>query len=145
MLYLRHFLVVLSFIAFSLLCPAATNAQPDEQSRSRNRPLASEERVAECKQPEREALMKDAEQRKFMLRRVEFVGLTHTPDAKMRSRMSKFNEGDFFSRAKLIESLAKMNRLRNEIYPVRLTDVMLHENESDKTVDVTICFRSKRR
>jgi hypothetical protein len=31
------------------------------------------------------------------------------------------------------------------VYPVRLTDVMLQLNEPDKTVDVTICFRPKRR
>src|ERR1051326_3948788 len=93
----------------------------------------------------RGALMKNAERRQYTLRRVEFVGLTYTPDRKMRRQMSKFNEGDIFSRAKLVESLAKMNRLRNEIYPVRLTDVMVHLNEQDKTADITICFRSKRR
>jgi outer membrane protein assembly factor BamA len=101
--------------------------------------------VAECRQPEREALMKDAEQRQFTLRRVEFIGLTYTPDKKMRSQMSKFNEGDIFSRAKLVNSLVKMNRFRNDIYPVRLTDVMVQLNKPDKTVDVTICFRPKRR
>jgi hypothetical protein len=31
------------------------------------------------------------------------------------------------------------------IYPMRLTDVMLHLNEVDKTVDIVICFRPKRR
>src|SRR6185369_2203382 len=36
MLYLRSFVVALFFIS---LYPAATNAQPDEQSRSRNRPI----------------------------------------------------------------------------------------------------------
>jgi len=143
MLYLRCFSVTLFFVLFSLLCPAATNAQPDEQSRTRHRPI--KEWVAQCRQPEREALMKNAERRQYTLRRVEFVGLTYTPDRKMRRQMSKFNEGDIFSRAKLVESLAKMNRLRNEIYPVRLTDVMVHLNEQDKTADITICFRSKRR
>ena len=107
--------------------------------------LGSEDWVAECRQPEREALMKDAEQRQFTLRRVEFIGLTYTPDKKMRSHMSKFNEGDIFSRAKLVNSLVKMNRFRNDIYPVRLTDVMVQLNKPDKTVDVTICFRPKRR
>lgn len=106
---------------------------------------ASEERIVGCRQPEREALMKDADQRQFTLRRVVFVGLTYTPDEKMRKQMSEFNEGDIFSRGKLVASLAKMNRLRNEIYPVRLTDVMLHLDAADKTVDITICFRPKRR
>ena len=105
----------------------------------------SEERVTECRQPEREALMNDAEQRQFTLRRVEFLGLIQPPDEKMRSQMSNFNEGDIFSRAKLTDSLAKMSLFRNEIYPVRLTDLMLRLNEPDKTVDITICFRPKRR
>ncbi len=108
-------------------------------------PLGSEDWVAACRQPEREALMKDAEQRQFTLRRVEFVGLTYTPDEKMRSQMRNFNEGDLFSRAQLVESLGKMNQLQSEIYPVRLTDLMLRLNEPDKTVDITICFRPKRR
>jgi hypothetical protein len=76
---------------------------------------------------------------------VEFLGLTSTPDEKMRSQMSKFNEGDIFSRAKLVESLEKMSRFESEIYPVRLTDLRLHLNEPDKTVDMMICFRPKRR
>jgi metallo-beta-lactamase class B len=110
-----------------------------------SRKLGSDEWVAECAQPERETLMKQAEQQQFTLRRVEFVGLTYTPDKKMRSQMSNFNEGDIFSRAKLSQNLERMNRLQNEIYPVRLTDLMLHLNEPDKTVDITICFRPKRR
>jgi hypothetical protein len=110
-----------------------------------SRKLGSEEWVAECKQPGREALMRQAEKRQFTLRRIVFLGLTDTPDEKMRSQMSKFNEGDIFSRAKLAESLKKMNRLQSEIYPVRLTDLRFQLNEPDKTVDMTICFRPKRR
>lgn len=110
-----------------------------------SRKLGSDEWVAECAQPEREALMDQAEKRQFTLRRVEFLGLTSTPDEKMRSQMSKFNEGDIFSRAKLVESLEKMSRFESEIYPVRLTDLRLHLNEPDKTVDMMICFRPKRR
>jgi len=108
-------------------------------------PSESEAGVAQCRQPERDSLMKEAEQRQFTLRRVEFLGLTNTPDEKMHSQMSKFNEGDIFSRAKLTDSLAKMSRFRNEIYPVRLNDLMVRLNEPDKTVDLTICFRPKRR
>ena len=108
-------------------------------------PLGSEDWVAACQQPEREALMKDAEQRQFTLRRVEFVGLTYTRDEKMRSRMRNFNEGEIFSLANLVESLARMNQLKGEIYPVRITDLMLRLNEPEKVVDITICFRPKRR
>jgi len=80
-----------------------------------------------------------------VFRRVTFIGLTQTPDEKMRNQMRDFNEGDIFSRAKLIKTLRKMNRFRSEIYPLRLTDLMLQLNEADETVDMTICFRPKRR
>jgi len=73
-----RFFVSLLFISCSLLCPIVTNAH------------------AECSQPEREALMKQAEDRQFTLRRVTFIGLTQTPDEKMRNQMRDFDEGDIF-------------------------------------------------
>ena len=72
------FFVSLLFISCSLLCPIVTNAQ------------------AACSQTEREALMKQAEDRQFTLRRVTFIGLTQTPDEKMRNQMRDFDEGDIF-------------------------------------------------
>lgn len=108
-------------------------------------PLGSEDWVAQCAQPEREDLMKRAEAGQFTLRRIEFVGLLRTPDQKMRSQMSQFNEGDIFTRAGLVQNLGNMNRLSDEIYPVRLTDVMFFLNEAEKTIDMAVCFRPKRR
>ena len=89
--------------------------------------------------------MRRAEKEKFTLRRVEFPGLTYTPDKKVRRRMANFNEGDIFSRRKLIQSLSSMSELRTEIYPVRLSDVRIKLNDPELTVDMMICFRSKRR
>ena len=108
-------------------------------------PLGSEDWVAECNQPEREDLMKRAEAGQFTLRRIEFVNLTYTPDQKMRSQMSHFNEGDIFTRAGLERNIGNLNQLSNEIFPVRLTDIMFSLNEAEKTVDMTVCFRPKRR
>lgn len=108
-------------------------------------PLGSDEWVAECAQPEREALMKQAEARQFTLRRIEFLNLTYTPDQKMRGQMRNFNEGDIFTRAGLARNLDNMSRLTSEIYRVRLTDLALQLNEAEKTVDMMICFRPKRR
>ena len=97
--------------------------------------------------------MQRAEKQKFTLRRLEFLGLTYTRDELVRGRMVKFseggrmvsfNEGDLFSRSKLVQSLKNVSRLRNEIYPVRLKDVSITLNESDETVDLLICFKSKR-
>ena len=109
-----------------------------------------------CSQPAaaRERLMRRAEQKKFTLRRVEFVGLTYTPDNVVRRRMVRFtqddrvvsfNEGDFFTRRRLVQSLRSMSKLRREIYPVQLRDVSLNLNEDEETVDLLICFKAKRR
>ena len=45
----------------------------------------------------------------------------------------------------LIASFKKMSRFHSEIYPLRWNDVMVGLNERDKTVDLIICFRPKRR
>jgi DNA-directed RNA polymerase subunit E'/Rpb7 len=98
--------------------------------------------------------MRRAEKEEFTLRRVEFLGLTFTRDELVRGRMVRFkehgrmvsfNEGDLFSRRKLVQSLRNVSKLRSEIYPVRLSDVSLRLNESEQTVDLLICFKPKRR
>lgn len=89
--------------------------------------------------------MKRAEKERFTVRRVEFVGNTYTRDDVLRRRLISFNEGDFFRRQNLVASLRNMSKLRNEIYPAKLKDVELRLNEPEKTIDVTICFKPKRR
>jgi outer membrane protein assembly factor BamA len=81
---------------------------------------------------------------RFTVRRVEFVGTTYTRDEVLRRRMTNFQEGNIFTRRKLVNSLQSMSKLRNEIYPVKLSEVELRLNESERTVDMTICFRPKR-
>ena len=89
--------------------------------------------------------MRQAERQRFTLRRVVFLGLTYTRDEVVRARLIKFQqEGDLFS-AQLVKALNSMSKLRREIYPVRLSDIEVHLNESEQTVDMTICFRPKRR
>ena len=108
-------------------------------------PNPTDDTLRKCWQPDRGVLMDIAERRQYTLRRVEFLGLTDTRDEKIRSQMRDFNEGDIFTRAKLSATLKKMSRFRSEIYPVRLTDLMLLLDEGEKTVDLAICFRPKRR
>lgn len=94
----------------------------------------------------RESLMRQAEKQRFTVRRVEFLGTTYTPDEVLRRRMATdFQEGDLFTRQKLVKSLRNMSKLRSEIYPVKLKNVELQLNEPEKTVDMLICFKSKRR
>jgi hypothetical protein len=93
----------------------------------------------------REALIQRAEKLRFTVRRVEFLGNTYTRDEVLRRRMTGLQEGDLFSRQKLVNSLRSMSKLRNEIYPVKLKSVELQLNEREQTVDMMICFKPKRR
>ena len=94
---------------------------------------------------ERNALMNEAERDKFTVRRIEFIGLTYTHDQIVRDRMTPFvQEGDVFSHKKLVKSLQYMSRLRT-INPLRLRDVVIQLNKSEKSVDMIICFKQKPR
>jgi outer membrane protein assembly factor BamA len=110
--------------------------------------LGPESRATACSQSnnERKALMQQAERQRFTVRRVEFLGLTYTRDDVVRARLIKFQqEGDLFSSAQLEKALKSMSKLRREIYPVRLSDIEVHLNEAEQTVDIAICFKPKRR
>ena len=104
--------------------------------------------TSSCSQPsaERNKLIDEAERNEFTLRRTEFVGLTYTRDHVLRDRMTPtINEGDVFTRDKLVRSLRRMSGLKRAIYPLRLTDVVLQLDRSDRLIDVTICFRQRPR
>jgi outer membrane protein assembly factor BamA len=97
-----------------------------------------------CRQPaaKQAAILRRAQNEKYSLRRIEFIGNANTDDWTLRRRIL-LQEGDIFARATLIKSLESVNRLRT-IYPVRLNDVITHLNVQEKTIDVTICFREKK-
>ena len=92
----------------------------------------------------REAIIRQAEKMRFTVRRVTFIGITYTRYEVLNERMTNLQEGDLFLRRQLVNSLRSMRKLRNEIYPVKLSDVDLRLNESDQTIDITICFKPKR-
>ena len=101
-----------------------------------------------CSQPtlERNKLIDEAQRNEFNVRRVEFVGLTFTRDHVLRDRMTPIlNEGDAFTRAKLLRSLRRMSDLKRTIYPLRLTDVIIKLDRTEGLVDMTICFRQRPR
>ena len=100
---------------------------------------------AACAQPktERDNLMNEAQRNQFTVRRVEFLGLTHTRDALVRARMgSLMNEGDLFTRQKLLRSLRRMSMLKL-IYPVQLKDVEIRLDGSERQIDMAICFTER--
>jgi outer membrane protein assembly factor BamA len=103
--------------------------------------------LSQCNQPvaEQRSLIAEAEKLQFTVRRVEFVGLTHTRDQLIRNRMTPFlNEGDLFSRTKLLKGLQNTSKSK-AIYPVRMSDVVLYLDRTEKLVDMTICFRERKR
>jgi hypothetical protein len=97
-----------------------------------------------CGQPpaEQAAILQKAQNEKYSLRRIEFIGNANTDDWTLRRRIM-LQEGNVFARAILIKSLKSVNKLRT-IYPVRLSDVLAHLNGQEKTIDVAICFREKK-
>lgn len=104
--------------------------------------------VSDCEQSaaEQTALIGLAEKQNFTVRRVEFLGLTYTRDHVVRERMTPFvNEGDLFSRSRLVKSLQNMSKLNRVIYPVRMRDVVLSLKKPEQHVDMLICFKERRR
>lgn len=100
-----------------------------------------------CSQPtlEQNALIREAETDKYTTRRVEFAGNPYTSDVVLRRRLNiGMQEGDLFKRQGLIRGLRNVSKLK-VIYPARLRDVVIQLDRSEKTVDMIICFREKRR
>jgi len=91
---------------------------------------------------ERESLLREAIKNRYTVRRVEFTGNEFTRDNILRRRIF-LQEGDRFTRRNLLRSIANVSKLRI-IYPVRLNDVSVRLDRTDKLIDLTIRFRERR-
>lgn len=115
---------------------------------SKSQVLEQEETAAgDCSQPanEQAALIREAEAKQYTTRRVEFSGNRYTGDTVLRRRfVMGLQEGDRFSRRNYIKSLRNVSKLKM-IYPVRPRDVVLRLNSDEKTIDIRVCFRERRR
>lgn len=100
----------------------------------------------QCSQPpaERDPLIHEAVENQFLVRRIEFLGNEYTRDDVLRRRVL-LQEGDIFTLESLVKSLESVSRLKKIIYPVKLGDVMISLNRPEKIVDMTICFKERRR
>lgn len=98
-----------------------------------------------CSQPtaEQSSLIRKAQKNRYLIRRVEFIGNEKTRDSVLRRRIL-LQEGNVFTRAILIKSLASVSTLKI-VYPVTLNDVVALLNDEEKTIDVLICFKERRR
>ena len=97
-----------------------------------------------CAQPvaDQAALIRAAESHGYAIRRLEFVGNERISDGVLRKKVRHLQEGEKFKRSNLVRSLANVSRLKI-IHPVRLSDVVLRLEASDKLVDIVICFKEK--
>jgi hypothetical protein len=111
-------------------------------------PFAQESDSAtfKCSQlpPEQEPLIREAVENQFWVRRVEFLGNEHTRDYVLRWEIL-LQEGDIFTRENLVKSLENVNRLKKIIYPVKLSDVIVRLDRPEKIIDMTICFKERRK
>jgi hypothetical protein len=108
--------------------------------------LGERENFKPCSQSaaDRNKLMDEAQRNQFTVRRVEFLGITHTPDTMVRGRMTLLNEGEVFTRQKLLRSLRRVSTLKR-IHPVQLTNVEIRLERPDRIVDMSICFTERPR
>jgi hypothetical protein len=99
--------------------------------------------VAKCTQPvdEREPLIREAIRNQFWVRRVEFVGNESTRDNVVRRRVL-LQEGEIFTRRNLSRSIASLSKLRR-IYPVKMSDVIVHLDRPNKLIDLGFCLRER--
>lgn len=131
--------ILLSSLVMPLSWPGLRlSAETSKQTTSGN-----QEGRPSCSQPaaEQAAIFRKAQSEKYSLRRIEFIGNANTNDWTLRRRLL-LKEGNFFSRAILIKSLKSVNKLRT-ISPVRLSNVLVHLNDQEQTIDVVICFSEK--
>ena len=91
---------------------------------------------------ERESLLREAIANRYTVRRVEFTGNETTRDNILRRRIF-LQEGDVFTRHNLQRSIANLNKLKI-IYPLKMSDVFVRLDRSDKLIDLTLSFRERR-
>lgn len=105
------------------------------------------DRAPESSQPtaERDSLIREAEENQYTIRWVIFVGNEHTRDYVLRRRLINLTEGDIFTRENLVKSLESVSKLKKIIHPVKLSDVTIRLDRSEKLVDMEIYFKEKRR
>ena len=108
--------------------------------------FGQQEGLKPCSQltADRNKLMDEAQRDQFTVRRLEFLGNMHTRDTVLRRRMTLLNEGEIFTRQKLLTSLRRVSTVKG-IYPVGIKNVEVRLERSDRIVDMLICFTERPR
>jgi outer membrane protein assembly factor BamA len=128
-----------------LLILASLNSSGNAQLESKALQVKEAQTSVNCAQPaaEQEALIREAEKGRFILRRMELVGNVSTADEALHRRIViRMAEGNLFSRRNLIASLKNVSRLKT-IYPVTMKDVVARLDKTEKTLDLRICIKER--
>jgi Surface antigen variable number repeat len=85
--------------------------------------------------------LRETVDRRYTLRRVEFIGNETVSDNDLRRRVV-LREGDLFSQRNFAKTLVSLNKLKI-FYPLTMRDVMVRLDRSEKLVDMTFCVRER--
>jgi len=135
---MKAIILIISLLAFA----------PSREPKSKH-PAEEQESVRsalECSQSEAEQdpLLREAIANQYWVRRVEFSGNDYTRDNVLRRRIM-LEEGDVFTRENLVKTLESVSKIKKIIYPVKLSDVIVRLDRSEKIIDMTICFKERPR
>ncbi len=90
-----------------------------------------------------EELIREAQVRKFHVRRMEVSGATFTWHKEFQKRFW-LDEGDLFTRSGLVKTVRNVSRIRT-IYPVGLQDVKILLDRKRHRVDLIFCVMERPR
>jgi outer membrane protein assembly factor BamA len=79
--------------------------------------------------------------RRYTLRRVEFIGNETISDNDLR-RSVVLREGDLFSQRNWAKTLVSLNKLKT-LYPVTMRNVIVRLDRTEKLIDMTFCIRER--
>ena len=139
--YLITFILLVSFFTY-LAGQEAKAAQPGKQTFTQD----PDREPFKCSQraDEQEPLIREAAKNQYTIIWVVFSGNEHTRDRVLRRRVM-LQAGDVFTRENLVKSLKSLSQLKKIIYPVNLSDVIISLDRPEKIINMTICFKEKRR
>ena len=128
-----------------IICLLASMPSREPKSKHSAEEQEAGRSALECSQSpaEQSPLLGEAIANQYWVRRVEFSGNQHTRDNVLRRRIM-LEEGDVFTRENLVKSLESVSKLKKIIYPVKLSDVIIRLDRSEKIIDMTICFKERR-
>ena len=89
-------------------------------------------------------VVKEAEKKRFMVRRVEITGNSTIRHHEFVKRLGGVNEGDVFSRHAFEKAVRRIARMK-AIYPITMRNTELRLDRTSGDVDILICVKERDR